>query len=345
MNLDENLVKLVTQKPGPRTPAARLAKTMGLQYMGFGRYADKTGKIKYTVDKQGNLIPFKNAGEIDSMYREYASSKWNDLETFDPDKSVPDKKKREKVAEKLGQLKGEIDRAQKDYSKRRREDRKVMFFKNKEEKQLDKSLRDFYKKELFSNDEISALHDYVGWTYDQINSYLYKGFDPQDHNVPRNKEVMSHLHKSMVDLDNAFEGVEAPFDFPTYAGLGPSVPIKNLRAGSKYLFRGYFSTSIAHEVPIDSFAYEHGDTKGKKEPYKVLLQIDIKKGDPGIYVGDIVHTRREKEFLLPRGTMIEILSGPHPFTEDAVTNLSYFTGEETRIMLFHCRIVREKEDK
>jgi len=346
MNLNENLVKLVTKQPGSKTPAARLAKTMGLQYMGFGRYADKTGKIKYTVDKQGNLIPFKNGAEIDSLYRQYSDSKWSDLERYEHDISAGEKEKNEakleKKREKVRELKGQIDQAQKQYSQRRREDRKIMFFKQKEEKQLDKALRDFYKKELFSDDEISALHDYVGWTYEQMNSYLYRGHEPQDHNLPRHKEIMSHLHKSMVDLDGAFENTAAPFDFPTYAGLGKSVSMENLKAGQKYLFRGYLSTSIAHGVPIDSFSYEHGDVGGKKEPYKILLQIDIKRGDPGIYVGNLINTR-EKEFLLPRGTTIEIVSGPHPFSEDAVTTLDYYQGEDTRIMLYHCRIVRNDE--
>jgi len=347
MNLNENLVKLVTQQPGSKTPAARLAKTMGLQYMGFGRYADKSGKIKYTVDKQGNLIPFKSGAEIDSLYRKYSDSKWSDLERYEHDISAGEKEKNEakleKKREKVRELKGQVDQAQKQYSQRRREDRKRVYFKRKEEIKLDKSLMDFYKKELFTDDEVSAITDYTGWQYDQMNSYLYNGFEPQTHGIPRNREIESYLHKSMVDLDNAFEGKEAPFDFPTYMGLGPSVPLKNLRAGSKYLFRGYLSTSIHHAVPIDSFAYEHGDTKQKKEPYKVLFQIDVKKGDPGIYVGAIDPESREKEFLLPRGTMLEILSGPHPFSEDAVTTLDYYQGEDTRIMLYHCRIVRNDE--
>lgn len=344
MNLDENLVKLVTQQPGSRTPAARLAKSMGLRYMGFGRYADKSGKIKYTVDKQGNLIPFKSGADIDTMYRKYSSEVWSDLEYAPTDADAPRRDpKRAKREQQLAGMKSEIDRAQKEYSTRRREDRKQMYFKRKEEMKLDKSLMSFYKKELFTDDEIGALHDYIGWQYDQMNTYLYNGFEPQDHGIPRNKEIETYLHKSMVNLDNAFEGKEAPFDFPTYMGLGPSVPIKNLRAGSKYLFRGYLSTSIYHAVPIDSFAYEHGDTKQKKEPYKVLFQIDVKKGDPGIYVGELLGFNREKEFLLPRGTMLEILSGPHPFSEDVVTNLDYFEGEDTQIMLFHCRIVRNNE--
>lgn len=347
MNLDENLVKLVTKQPSPRSPAARLAKHMGLRYMGFGRYADRDGKIKYVVDKQGNLIPFKSNQDLMNLHQQYNKAKWDDLEIYDVQRAeagIPrDEKEYKKRAEKAKAIQRELNQSWKIRSERFREDQKEVFFKTKEERRLDKSLRDFYKSELFNDDEREAIRAYIGAFYEYMNSYLYKGHEPNED--IRSREFITDMHKAMVNLDQAFEGVQAPFSFPVYTGLGRSVPLEHLRPGSKYIFRGYLSTSISHKVAIDSFSFEHRNGKDK-DRHKVVLQIDIQKGDPGIYTSDLSHFKGEKEFLLPRGTMIEIVSGPHPFDQESIMGYDWHIQGDvaTNVMLFHCKLVPNKEE-
>lgn len=334
MRIDESLANLV--KNEPKTKAARQAKKLGLRYMGFGRYAGRDGKISYVVsNKTGDLIPYKSAEDHQKMYNAYNETDYDLQRAY----SNKDEKTIQKLTPKADELKAKLKDIEKERTTRKREDEKTAFFKFKEQQNIHKALKDFYKTGMFDKNELEALAKYTAVFYSDMNKYLYGGHEPGEHG----KDLISFLHKTMVDLDRAFEDIEAPFNFPTYSGLGPDVPLENLKAGQKYLFRGYMSTSIDHKIPLDIFAWQHNPKKKGDKEHQILLQIDIEKGDKGIYIDGLgALDGGEKEFLLPRGTMIEIISGPHKIENSVLSKYSW-DEDGPDVMLFHCRIVKEKE--
>ena len=69
--LEESLA--LQAKAEPKSAAAKEARKMGLSYMGFGRYADRKGKLAYVVHDD-RLVPYKSEDDVDSMhYKAYTA--------------------------------------------------------------------------------------------------------------------------------------------------------------------------------------------------------------------------------------------------------------------------------
>ena len=308
--LDESLASQMMVEPS--SEAASMAKKMSLTYVGFGRYADKSGKVKYIV-KNKKLYPFKGkdveaAGLDASDAQMDAAAMKGDVNTM----AVLDKK--QKTA---------VQGIKADES-----------IKNKYQKQntreiiaYDRQLRNLYQPSIFTPDEIDAIKYYTESGFNDINRYLYKGFDPETTPDQANQTV-----QKIQALDNAFEETGAPFDYTVYTGLSSRYDFRKIKPGKDYIFRGYISTSLDHDTAIDMFTFDQNQDVG------VVLEIDIKEGQKSIYLEGVTDTQGEFETLLPRGTKIRVEGGPFMVDSDVTTSGN---NPGKQVALFKCSIVEE----
>lgn len=305
--LEESLVAEI--KSEPKTASSKEAKRLGLTYMGFGRYADKKGNLAYIVDND-RLVPYKGRQEVQNMQSKSMSV-------------VPSAKKSLSVSNNKQQ---EASFYNDVLNRREKQDSAIIKQKNKEAQALSDALYKFYSPNMFSAEELDAISNYTSEGYGEINRYLYKG-----HDQGATADMDEYLNNTIDALDSAFEETQAPFSYTVYSGLSSRYSPEKLKAGGEYIFRGYVSSSVSFGVAIDGFA----ETEISDSP--VVLQIEVKKGQKSIYVDPISDHQGEGETLLPRGSKIKIISGPH-IIDDAIVSESPWG---TKIHLFHCQIVED----
>lgn len=300
--LEESLAAEV--KSEPKTMAAKQARKMGLTYVGFGRYADSKGQVTYTV-VDDRLVPYKRDEHIERMY---------------------DKADMTNDVDKANEIFRQADQLGKYKKQRAKEDSALISQKNKEIIMTAKQLASLYRPELFDDAELEALQIYTGDGYADVNRYLYKG-----HDQGTDANTADHIGQIVDALDSAFDETLAPFDFTVYTGLSGRYKAEKIIPGQEYIFRGYISTSLSHEVAISGF------TESKNS---VVLQIEVAKNQKAIYVDNISSTDGGLETLLPRGSKVRVISGPHPLPTEVV-GFGYTGGGEAKISLFHCILVEE----
>jgi hypothetical protein len=298
--LEESLAAEI--KSEPKTIAAKQARQMGLTYVGFGRYADNKGRVAYTVDND-RLVPFKGREEVNKMY---------------------DKASMTASDEKYKELSSQANQFSKVTNKRIKEDGKILKQKEKDVVDTAKSLSSFYKPDMFDDAEFQAIQDYTDNGFMEINRYLYKGHDD---GVDIN--TADQMGRTIEALDSAFEETQAPFPFTVYSGLSGRYKAEKIKAGNEYVFRGYLSTSLSHDVAISGFT-------DSAEP--VVLQIEVAKNQKAIYVDSVSSIDGELETLLPRGSKVKIISGPHPLPLSVISGLDDDRGA---IQLFHCKLIQD----
>jgi hypothetical protein len=300
--LKENLAAEV--KSEPKTAASIEARKLGLTYMGFGRYANSKGEVAYVVDN-GRLVPYKSRIEVQAAYSKSLSPSQGFATLGTPKKN------------------DETNFYAKTLNSREKEDKKITSSKEKEALKVNKELYNFYNAGMFDQNELSAIGYYTADGYEYINRFLYMGHEPD-----MSDDEASQLENYVDNIDSAFESTEAPFDYTVYTGLSERYKPEKIRPGSDYIFRGYISTSLSYDVAISSF------TEGNDAP--VVLQIEIKKGQRSIYTDAISSNPGELETLLPRGSRVKVISGPHQLDATVISNKVSGT-----INLFHCQLVEE----
>lgn len=300
--LEESLA--IEVKTEPKTNASRQARKMGLTYMGFGRYADSKGQVAYTVIND-KLVPYKREDHIEKLY---------------------DKADMTNNVEKANEFMRQANELNKTRKIRSKEDKNILSDKSKQVIATAKQLSSFYKPKMFDDNELAAIADYTGDAYIDVNRYLYKG---HDEGVDSNRADL--IGQTIDALDSAFEGTETPFPFTVYSGLSGRYKAEKIIPGNEYIFRGYISTSLSHDVAISSF------TDSRES---VVLQIEIGKGQKAIYVDGVSSTDGELETLLPRGSKVKVISGPHPLPTEVV-GFGYTGEAESKISLFHCILIQD----
>lgn len=356
-------------KREPRSKAAQDAKRLGLTYMGFGRYADRKGKVTFIVHNN-RLVPFKTRDELYSMETKaydieddaYGIKTDASIET-DPKKKMALKKKADDAKRKADEVRRKADEIGKIVNQRERIDQNIMIKKFDDIDKTDRQLKKFYHSQVFSDDEVKAIREYTADMFKPVNQYLYNGFSEGTTGTEAQK-----IKATIAGLDSAFDQTEIPFDYSTYTGLSDRYKPENFKVGETYVFRGYVSTSLSHDLALTEFSRGQPDKrKGKKSggsEIRVMLQIDLKKGQKGIYISgeargnhkvgekfktftktvqttydEVSATSNEKETLLPRGSHIKVISGPHYIDLNAFDRDS--DPGETQIVLFHCEVVDE----
>lgn len=298
-------------KSEPKSAAAKEARKLGLTYIGFGRYADNKGRIAYIVDK-GRLVPYKRPEEMESMYSKSMS------QSLSPSKQT--KGKSNDAVSTYNLHAGAQDR-------RNTEDSKIIRQKTKEASALNKELYKFYNPNMFSQEEIDALTYYTADGFEPINRYLYKGHEPGT-----SQDEADQIDALVNAIDSAFEETQAPFAYSVYSGLSSRYRADKIKPGGEYIFRGYLSTSIDFNTAIGGFA----DTDMRSDA-AVVLQIEVSKGQKSIYLDPLSYNSGEKETLLPRGSRIKIISGPH-MMDYGILNPD---ADEMTIALFHCELMED----
>lgn len=307
--LEESLA--AEAKTEPSSPAAQQAKKMGLSYVGFGRYADSKGQVSYIVDKD-RLVPFKRREEVQSMYQKAYNAP--------PSKD-------EKGVAKANMAMQQADQLNSTLNKRFKEDQKITNEKTKEAVRTNKALMSLYKPDVFTPDELDAIMNYTTDSYIPINRYLYKGYDENT-----SPEDAAYIEGQIEALDSAFEGIEAPFAYTVYSGLSNRYKAEKIKTGENYIFRGYLSTSLDYNTAISGFTEQ---TDGA-----VVLQIEIQKGQKAIHLDGVSDNSGEMETLLPRGSTIQVISGPHKMPSEAINY--ELLGDSMGINLFHCILIEDK---
>jgi hypothetical protein len=330
-HLTESLASEVKREP--KTDAAVQAKKLGLKYMGFGRYSGKDGKVSYIVHND-KLTPFKGA---DVLQKDFAKAK-EEKEKPKPAaaKPKPSKGKPAKKAPPKPDPMKEVEKATAMLQQRQTQDQDLLKKKEQEQEKTHRQLSAYSKTQVFSDEETNAIDQYMLAGAIDVNRYLYKGYDEGTDN-----QTAEYIQNVITHLDSAMEQSQIPFDYSSYTGLSARYKPEDFKLGETYVFRGYVSTSLSHKTAIEGFAATQPTAKGAKPKKaaaggggKVVLQIDHKKGQRGIYVShdNSVNQGDEKETILPRGTKLKVVSGPHTIDGEVL-------GGTDSVILFQCKAV------
>lgn len=307
-------------KSEPKTNASKQARKLGLTYMGFGRYADNKGQIAYIVDND-RLVPYKRREEVQSMYAKTVTA------APQPKSKVPVKGKPQDKSKGATQ---KVDKAKEvEYyntvlNRRDREDTKILKTKNKEALAVSKELAKAYVPAMFDENEYNAIAGYASSMDDTaliVNRYLYKGFDEDT-----DPDTAQKIQDMVDNLDSAFESTQAPFPYTVYTGLSGRYNPNNFMEKGEYIFRGYVSASLNYSMALDDSG-ENG----------VILQIELSQGQRSIYLDSLGVNAGEMEIMLPRGSKIKLISGPHSLDDSLVSE----NPQGNAVSLFHCQLVED----
>lgn len=306
--LQEQFTDTVT-KEDKRSGAARQAAKLQLKYVGFGRYANKKHEITHVV-QDGKLVPFVKDDQLSKL--EYKPNKKDGKDGSKQPEHM-------NVSAQHG-LRKTIDKNYKETQKKL--DENLL--------KTHKELCQFYPRNIFTKEELDAIHSYSAEKYADINRYLYTGKVSIYHT-----ERIDDVKQQIAILDQAFEEAGSPFNYTVYAGLNSKYKAENFASGKEYIFRGFISTSLDNTIPM---AFIETD----KNKSSVILEMKIKTGQKAIYLGALqTALKSEYETLLPRGTKIRVISGPHTIPIGPLNSNPYDDIDDKLISLFKCEIVDE----
>lgn len=269
----------------PTTPAAKQAKQLGLQYVGFGRYEDpRTGQVSHIVQND-RLVPFNAAVRTKTYQQQQA----DDITGFS-----------------------------------------ASLTPNLE--QLNSSLTQAYDPGMFSNDELDTIAEYTDSAFFDINDKLYAlplG-TPSDQIVPQYDG--DRIPQYVAAMDSAMSKTQAPEAFVVYTALGKEYNLDDFKVGSQFAFKGFRSTTINTNIALN-YNPRVADSGAKRTIY--ALQINVPAGAQGIYVEDISRNPGENEFILPRGSRLQIKSGPNKI----VGSNANFNTNSHEVYFYNCDLV------
>jgi predicted metallo-beta-lactamase superfamily hydrolase len=118
-----------------------------------------------------------------------------------------------------------------------------------------------------------------------------------------------------------------PSDIIGYISISQDIDTNQIGAGRKIGFKSYRSTTLAMNTLLDQYT-NSGSGGG------VVLQVLIPKGSSGLYADDFSANPGEREFILPRSSSIEILSGPNKLSG------TYMSADNNlEVHFFNCKLV------
>ncbi len=320
--LEESLAAEI--KSEPTSAAAQQARKMGLQYMGFGRYANSKGQIAYIVDK-GRLVPYKTQEDVQGMYQ-----KAHEMPPAAPAKASKDGKP---VEDKAKTLEAQADEHNRILTKRFNEDEKIANRKMREAIKTNKILTKAFPASMFDESEMAAMREYTNEGFGPVNRYLYKGLDDGS-----TQEDADYINGIVEGMDSAFSNSKAPMNYTVYTGLSERYTADSFAPGKDYVFRGYISTTLDYNTAIELFTEQNDDA--------VVLQIEISQGQNAIHVSGFSNVNADEDFktdemetILPRGSKVKIISGPHVVMTNAINKDGY--GGEWPINIFHCQLIQD----
>lgn len=170
---------------------------------------------------------------------------------------------------------------------------------NADVQQLNDVLTQAYGPENYDEKELAAIQDFTSQSYSNVNDLLAR----LPAGIAANKIQPQGPNDTTPDviagLDSAVKKVRSPVDFIAYAKLDGSVDRKNIIPGTQFRFKSFrnIATNLASIIDPNDASVN-------------VLQIRVKKNSRGIYAADYSSTPEDGEFILPRGTKIEVAAGP-----------------------------------
>ena len=167
-----------------------------------------------------------------------------------------------------------------------------------------------------------------------INMALYshhnEGGDPKK--LP-DEDINDISHDDIKGLDKALKVNKTPKPMTVFSGVGFNPGQMAAKHPQNRLYMpAYTSTSIgSHEAswfskPLaknsEQDSYDPAKDKNKEGADHHMLRINLPKGHPGSYIGDLSNHPDEKEFLLPRQQTMQVNPKPevHEFEHNGVTH-------------------------
>jgi hypothetical protein len=250
-------------KAEPQSPAAKQAKSLNLQYVGFGRYVDpKTRQVTHIVQND-KLVPFNRAVRTNTFQQQNT----DDYGAFN--------------AQMMPQT-----------------------------QQLHQILTQTYSPDKFDDKELDAIYQFTTTSYADINNKL----SSLPSGIPANKIERARPDDTMPDmiasLDSAMKKVRLPQDTIVYTKLSPDTDINAFHPGQSFKFKGFRDTSLYLGAILNQSAMREQSVGNSGHNQIVILQINIKKNSKGLYAADFSGNADDCEFILPRGTKIDIINGP-----------------------------------
>lgn len=280
--INEDLNRLLQQDDASQS--AKQAASLGLKYVGFGRYVDpKTNQVTHIVQNE-RLVPFNRAVRSNTFKAQSA----DDYGTYNA-----------AVAPEVEQLHQFMTQA--------------------------------YAPEKYDDRELDAIYAFTSGRYHDINNRLASV--PSD--VPANKIERTSPDDTMPEmiasLDSAMKKNRVPLDFIVYTKIGPDYNINDFQPGVSFKFKGYRDTTTNMNALLAQSQQEVG-ASGRNQI--ALMQILVKKNSKGIYAADFSSNPEDYEFILPRGTKVEILNGPSNLVgSDAISG-----NMNLEVLYFDCQV-------
>lgn len=263
-----------------KSEAAKQAASMGLRYVGFGRYEDpNTRQVTYIVQND-KLVPFSRAVRTNT----YQSHSADDFGTY------------------LNALATDLDKTV-------------------------GALVKAYSPDKYSDDELDAIKQFTDTAYYNVSSLLNKlplGIMAKQI-MPLN--ISDETPKLIEAMDSATEKTSLPVELISYVSLSQDIDTNQLAAGSKMGFKSYRSCSINLSTMLDQYT-NSGSGGG------TVLQILHPKGSKGLYADDFSANPGEGEFILPRSSVIQVLSGPNKLSG------TYMSADNNLdIHFYNCKLI------
>ena len=195
---------------------------------------------------------------------------------------------------------------------------------------LDKDLSALTKTftpDKYSDEELDAIKNYTDTAHYNVANVLNKlpmgimGKQIQPANI-------SDDTPKLIDaMDQAMSRNKVPVDIIGYISVSQDIDTNQIGAGRKIGFKSYRSTTLAMNTLLDQYT-NSGSGGG------VVLQVLIPKGSAGLYADDFSANPGEKEFILPRSSAIEVLSGPNKLSG------TYMSADNNMdVHFFNCKLV------
>ena len=174
--------------------------------------------------------------------------------------------------------------------------------------QLNDYLVSQYTADKYDDDELNAIYSYTNDMYPNINQRL-ASLPPDVSAVKIERTAPDDNIPDFIDaMDSMMKKSRAPVDFLTYTRMSPDYRIEDFQPGMRFRFLSYRNTSINLNTVLNSAQVSQTSFAGR--PQVFILQILVKKNTKGIYAVDYSAKPEDFEFILPRGSTIEIVQGP-----------------------------------
>ena len=174
--------------------------------------------------------------------------------------------------------------------------------------QLHDFLTQQYSPDKYDDAELDAIYNYTNDAYADLNSRLASIPIGTPANKIEKTAPDDSIPEFVATLDSAMKRVRVPIDFLTYTSLSGDYNIMNFAPGQTFKFKSFRNTSINLNTVMNAVQAPQTSMAGR--PQIIILQLFVPKNSKGIYAADFSANAQDGEFILPRGTTVQVMNGP-----------------------------------